>query len=165
MKAPKRVPIRSYGISAVLLKEENGNTKVLLLRRTGATLRDEWCQVAGGIEKGETAWQAALREIREETQLVPDRFYSADFCEQFYEPDRECVSLVPVFVGYVGPDARVVINKEHSEFRWMNFEEADRVLPFAGQRKMLEHVRKEFVERPPTEWLRIRTESHKEDIS
>ncbi|WP_312882971.1 NUDIX domain-containing protein [Rhizobium etli] len=37
------------------------------MRRTGSTLSGEWCQIAGGIEHGETAWQAALREAKEET--------------------------------------------------------------------------------------------------
>ena len=40
-----------------------------------------------------------LREIEEETGLIPDRFYSADILEQFYRPDQNCVILVPVFVG------------------------------------------------------------------
>ena len=40
-----------------------------------------------------------LREIEEETGLIPDRFYSADILEQLYRPDQNCVILVPVFVG------------------------------------------------------------------
>jgi dATP pyrophosphohydrolase len=31
--------------------------------------------VSGAVEAGETGWAAALREIEEETGLVPERFY------------------------------------------------------------------------------------------
>lgn len=72
----------------VILREAGDAHEVLLLRRNGS-LAGEWCQIAGAIEAGETAWQAALREVEEETGLRPSRFYSADIYEQFYEADRE----------------------------------------------------------------------------
>jgi dATP pyrophosphohydrolase len=68
------------------------------------------------------------------------------------------VSVFPVFVGFVAPDPRVTLNEEHSEARWMTFEEADAAVTFGGQRAVLQHVRREFVDRPPTEWLRIATD-------
>ena len=155
MNLPQEVPIRCFAVSAVLIRHKDGAAQVLLLRRTGVRLGGEWCQIAGRIETGETAWQAALREIREETALVPHCLYSGDYCEQFYEADRECVSLVPVFVGVVDTDQTVVLNHEHSEYRWATFHDADALLPFAGQRAMLKHVFREFVERRPPKWLLI----------
>ena len=96
----KEIPIKCFSVSAVLLKYENGMPKALLLRRNERSiLGGEWCHIAGDIEKGELAWQAALREIKEETGLLPDLFYSANFCEQYYRPDLECISVLPVFVG------------------------------------------------------------------
>ncbi len=83
-----------------------------------------WCQVAGGLEEGETAWQAALREITEETGLTPQRFYSGDICEQFYEPERDCISIFPVFVAFVDPTAWVTLNNEHSAYQWLDFDAA-----------------------------------------
>jgi dATP pyrophosphohydrolase len=157
MEYPQEVPIRCFAVSAVLIREDSGFSQVLMLRRAGGALDEEWCQVAGKINTGETAWQAALREIREETGLVPERFYTADICEQFYEAGLECISLVPVFVGFIDPMRVVVLDDEHSEYRWMTFSEAQAVVPAPGQRAMIEHVRQEFVARRPTEWLRIET--------
>ena len=68
---------------------------------------------------------------------------------------------MPVFVGFVSRDARVSLNAEHSEYRWMNFSEAEASVPFAGQRAVLTHVCREFVQRQPTEWLRIKTEAER----
>lgn len=83
-----QIPIHSFGVSVVLLRSGGSETEVLLLRRNH-TLVGEWCQIAGGIEDGEKAWETALREVKEETGLDCDRLYSADICEQFYETDRE----------------------------------------------------------------------------
>lgn len=66
-----------------------------------------WCQIARKVEGGETAWQAALRELYEETDLAPDAFCSADICEQFYEADRDAITVAPVFVAFIDSAAEV----------------------------------------------------------
>ena len=158
MESPQEVPIKCFAISAFLFRKKRDETKVLLLRRAGKRLCGEWCQVAGGIQLGEKAWQAALREIKEETGLVPDRFYSGDVCEQFYDQERECINLIPVFVGYVESNQQVRLNHEHSESRWVSFEEASTMLPSSGQRKVLADIWEVFVENQPPAWLRIEAE-------
>lgn len=150
------IPIRCFAVSVIILRKTTQGHEVLLLRRNH-TLVGEWCQIAGGIEEGETAWQTALREVWEETGLRCQRLYSGDICEQFYEADRNSISMLPVFVGFVDADASVVINEEHSEFRWVSFGDAATMVPFAGQRNVLRHVELEFVHRSPAEYLRIYT--------
>jgi dATP pyrophosphohydrolase len=148
------IPIRSFAVSVVVVRASGAESEVLLLRRT-RSLAGEWCQIAGAIEAGETAWQAALREVNEETGLRPVAFYSADICEQFYEADRNAISLLPVFVGFARPGDGVRLNAEHSEFRWVTFDDALRMVPFAGQRNVLMHIRREFIDREPSRWLSI----------
>jgi dATP pyrophosphohydrolase len=150
------IPIRCFAVSVVIIREVSNGHQVLLLRRNH-TLIGEWCQIAGGIEDGETAWQTALREVTEETGLVCQQLYSADVCEQFYEADRNAISMLPVFVGFVDAGADVTIDEEHREFRWVSFTEALTMVPFAGQRKVLRHVEAEFVQRSPSNHLRIQT--------
>ncbi|HEY9344994.1 MAG TPA: NUDIX domain-containing protein [Inquilinus sp.] len=150
----QEIPIRSFAVSVVVIRHAATGTEVLLLRRT-RSLAGEWCQIAGAIERGETAWQAALRETREETGLDLQRLYSADICEQFYETERDAISLLPVFVGIAAPGAEVRLNLEHSEFRWVPFEQAAAMVPFAGQRHVLRHVEQELVAREPSRWLLI----------
>ena len=150
------IPIRCFAVSVVLLRRIGDEAEVLLLRRNH-TLMGEWCQVVGGIEEGEKAWEAALREVWEEAGIKCSRLYSADICEQFYESDRDAISMLPVFVGLVEPNTTVTINHEHSEFRWVSFEAALDMVPFAGQRYVLRHVEVEFVEREPVRHLLIET--------
>lgn len=149
------IPIRSATVSVFILRPARGGHEALLLRRRG-TLEGQWCQVAGKLEPGERAWEAALREVREETGLAIARLYSADYCEQFYEPERDAISIIPVFVGFVEHDAAVTLNEEHSEFRWVSFDEAANMVAFPSQRAALEFVKREFVERSPPRALRIR---------
>ncbi|MGF1552601.1 MAG: NUDIX pyrophosphatase [Paracoccaceae bacterium] len=148
------IPIRCRAVSAVVLRETVRGAEVLMMRRAGR-LAGTWCQVAGGIEEGETAWQAALREIGEETGLVPGALYSADWCERFYEPDADVVSLLPVFVAYVDPASDVRLNDEHDAHNWLSLAEAAGRVTFPGQRAMLAHVEAEFVRRAPEPRLRI----------
>ncbi|ACI57882.1 NUDIX hydrolase (plasmid) [Rhizobium leguminosarum bv. trifolii WSM2304] len=148
------IPIRCSAVSVVLLRKADIGHEVLLLRRNH-TLIGEWCQIAGGIEDGEKAWEAALREVREEAGLICNWLYSADICEQFYEADRDAIAMLPVFVGFVDSHATVVINHEHSEFRWVSFTAALEMVPFAGQRHVLKHVETEFVRREPVRHLLI----------
>lgn len=110
------IPIRSLAASLVAIRKTEARHEVLLLKRT-QTLNGEWCQVAGSIEEGETAWQAALRELDEETGLQPNALYSADTCEQFYEADRNAITILPVFVAFIDIAAMVTLNHEHSEYR------------------------------------------------
>ena len=151
-----QIPIRCFAVSVVLLRRSSAGVEVLLMRRNH-TLTGEWCQIAGSIEEGEKAWEAALREVREETGLACEKLYSADICEQFYEADRDAISILPVFVGFADAGATVTLNHEHSEFRWVSFEAALTMVPFAGQRKVLRHIEAEFVQREPVRHLLIHT--------
>ena len=150
---PKEIPVRCYGVSAIVLRRRL-KVETLLLKRV-RSFNGQWCQVAGGIESGETAWQAALREIREETQLVPETLYSADLLERFYEIEKDAIWIAPVFVAFVKPDAEVSINEEHSDYRWMSFRKALSILPFPGQREILRRVQESFVRRKPLDLLQI----------
>ena len=124
------------------------------MKRVGH-LEGAWCQVVGKIETGETAWQAALRELREETELTPDEFYSADICEQFYDHGSDELVIAPVFVAKVASGTEVVLNEEHSKFSWMSFDEALEKVSFVGQHRVLAEVKDSFVTHKPSPFLKM----------
>lgn len=149
------IPIRAFIAALVAVRKTEVRHEVLLLKRT-QPLAGEWCQVAGSIEEGETAWQTALRELDEETGLKPNALYSTDTCEQFYEADRDSITIAPVFVGFIDSTAKVTLNHEHSEYRWVGFDEAVEMVTFGGQRRVLRWVEDEFVKRRPSKHLMIK---------
>lgn len=57
------------GVGAVVLRECDGHSEVLLVRRARAPLVGTWSLPGGAIELGETAAEACVREVREETGL------------------------------------------------------------------------------------------------
>ena len=152
---PRYLQIRSTGVSVVVLRGECSRTETLLLRRAGKIFTGAWCQVAGGIEEEETAWETALRELWEETELIPRELHSAGICEQFYDLRLDGIYLAPVFVAFVDPHAAISLNHEHNEYKWVILDEVDEHLATPNQREMFAHVRRHFVELKPTEWTRI----------
>ena len=152
----RKVPIRCVSIAAYVCKIERGRGKYLLLKRAGRRLCGQWQMVAGKIERGESAAQAALREVKEETGLVPERFYSADSVELFYAAGQDRIELSPVFVGFVRSSARVRLSREHSAFRWVSCAHAVRMVIFSNQRRDLARLEREFIRKRPNEFFRIR---------
>jgi len=149
------IPIRCRAVSVVVLRRDPaGAGQILMLRRTAPPV-GAWCQVAGGIEENETAWQAALREMHEETGLRPVEFCSADICEQFYSAEADCIDILPVFAAIVAPGATVTLNAEHDACRRVAPDTAARLVPFPGQAEMLVEVARRFLDPAPPALSRI----------
>jgi dihydroneopterin triphosphate diphosphatase len=151
----QEIPVKSFSIAAYVCRVVSGRGRYLVVRRSTPYLKGSWQMVSGRVEPGETGWEAALREIEEETGLVPDRFYSAEIIEQFYEPAQNCVNLVPVFVGFVDADREVRISEEHDAFEWIGVEDTGRYLLFEHQRLAIRDIERRFVQEAPNEFLRI----------
>lgn len=149
------IPVRCTMISVVVLRGEGTATRMLLAQRAGEYLHGVWSYIAGHVEVGEAGWQAALRELREETTLAPESFWATSHCEQFYAAASDTIEIVPAFVARVADDALVRLNGEHSAYRWVTLDETADLLPFGSQRELVAYVRREFVEREPIEALRV----------
>ncbi|MBT3784053.1 NUDIX domain-containing protein [bacterium] len=147
--------MRCYSVSVVPIRKEGSEALYLLLRRRGGALDGSWCLISGCIELGETAWRAAVRELKEETGLNPIELYSADTCDQFYDFGKEIVSIIPAFVALLDPSKEVVVDEEHSDHRWCTLQEAQDLVAFGGQRNLIKFVQQEFVDRQPLKTLRI----------
>lgn len=153
MSNRSEIPIKCTGIAVVLLKRVEGEHKVLLLRRNSHVLHGAWCYIGGGIEQGETAWQAALREIREETSITKVSLYSSNKFDQFYSATQDYIYVAPVFVGYVDEHQEVVLNHEHSDHKWLTFDEAVATVALPGNDEVLRFVEKHFAISRPFDWL------------
>ncbi|TCB35733.1 NUDIX domain-containing protein [Acinetobacter sp. ANC 4910] len=146
------IPIRSIVVSAVLLSEIEGELKILLMKRVKGNF---WCHIAGKVEEGETASQAILREIQEETEIQVQRLFSADYLEQFYEPSLNVIEMIPAFVGFCTENQAVLLNHEHTEYRWCSLSEAKTLAVFSNQRRLYDFVWDNFAVQSPLELLRI----------
>lgn len=146
------IPIRSIIVSAVLLAKIDGEFKILLMKRVKG---DFWCHVAGKIEANESGTEAILREIKEETGIQPQQLFSADYLEQFYEPSLNVIEMIPAFVAFCDDEQVVVLNEEHTEYRWCSLAEAKAFVVFSNQRKLYDFIWENFVEQLPEKLLKI----------
>lgn len=142
----------------VVRRSSAGGWEFLQLRRSaGDYMGGTWQIVRGRSEAGETAWQAALRELREETSLQPIEFYKLSLLETFYLIPGETTWHVPSFVAIVDPAAAVKLNEEHDAFRWTPAERIDAETMWAGERLVLAEIMREILgDGSAKAYLRIR---------
>ena len=93
------IPVRSSIVCAYIFARRPEGARFLLLKRKSLYMFGLWQQVAGSVEVGEKAVEAIMREIREETGVTPMALYSADIVESFFNVDRNCIEMIPVFRG------------------------------------------------------------------
>ncbi|MEK3718347.1 MULTISPECIES: NUDIX domain-containing protein [unclassified Paenibacillus] len=62
------------------------------------------------MEEGEQAWEAALREVREEAGITQVALYISNTFDQIYSAKENYIYVAPVFVGYVNDDQDVILN-------------------------------------------------------
>jgi dihydroneopterin triphosphate diphosphatase len=119
--------IRSDGIAVYVYRKTPGVLEFLQIRRSINTgeYQQSWQTVYGGIHKNaagkftETAAQAALRELHEETALVPIALWQVEYLESFYFMPHDYVLVMPVFAAQIDPAAPITLNEEHDDFRWV----------------------------------------------
>lgn len=57
-----------------------------------------WSYVSGSIEADETAIEAVIREVKEETTATIENLYSADYIVQFFDIKHNCLMVVPALL-------------------------------------------------------------------
>ena len=121
-------------IDAYVFNRKSKEIRFLLLKRAKTKIYEHlWQGVAGKIEAGEAAWEAAIRELKEETGFEPVRIFVADHVSKFYEAHGDWVNMVPVF-GIEVEDEEVLLSDEHCEFKWVDFNTAHQTLIWSGQK-------------------------------
>lgn len=129
--------------------------RFLLLRRS----RDNsypgiWQPVAGKIKTGEKAWEAGLRELKEETGFSPFQFYALDHVSTYYLHASDDVIHVPAFMAEV-PDTAPDLSHEHDCFKWCDLEEALRTASWGPYRQALEAIPQLLLSAPALKLAKI----------
>ena len=128
----KNLPLRS-GVGLVVLNNEN---KVFVAKRIDNP-KNFWQMPQGGVDKDENYYEAALRELKEETSIIS--------VELIQEIDKKFTYILPdhligiiwkgKFKGqtqkwfvmrFIGNESEININTKHPEFldwKWINLDD------------------------------------------
>lgn len=133
--------IVSNMIETHIFRIKKDRIEFLLLKRSESEIYPGlWQMVSGSIHDGETAYQTALREIAEETNLKPKKLWVVPNINSFYLPEKNHISVLPVFAALVKYDSKVLLSDEHTEFSWVNKEKAKKMLAWVGQRNSVDII-------------------------
>ena len=105
-----------------------------------------WEFPKGGIEEKENPFEAVQRELKEETGAVPLKIKKFNFRGKYkYKKlvlDREGIigQSFSLYAAEIKKQKIKFDEKEHTDFRWLAFEEAMKILTHQNQKKSLKIV-------------------------
>ena len=114
------IAVRVAYVDLLVLRGSTEELEVLCLRRApGGRSPGSWEAVHGHIDPGETPVATAVRELKEEAGLEPERLYNLSQIESFYRHGQNEVVLIPVLAAFVARNAKVRLSEEHDEYEWL----------------------------------------------
>lgn len=122
---------------AVVYYTDSGKIYFLLLKYPSY-----WGFAKGWVEEGESEEQAAIREVREETNLgvslIPGFRHEQKW---FFKHDGDLIHKEAVFfLAEIKKEEamNVKISDEHEDFAWLGYEDAIKIMKVKDNKKMLE---------------------------
>lgn len=99
----------------------NSFSQILIVKRSpNDSHPGVWEMPGGALEINEQPQQGALREIKEETNLNVNIFYTISTTSSFSEKQPEVQVVRISFLCSVANPASLKLNHEHTEYKWVN---------------------------------------------
>ena len=132
----KKLPLRR-GVGIVLLNKEN---KVLVAKRIDNP-KNFWQMPQGGVDEGEDFYQAALRELKEETSIISVKLIKEIENKFTYILPDHLIGIIwkGKFKGqkqkwfvmrFIGDELEINIKTKHPEFldwKWVDLEDLTKI--------------------------------------
>lgn len=144
-------------VHIIRLNSEINKYEQLILKRNGNTnpYPNLWQVVTGRIEKFETPIETAIREVFEETGLVPNKLWNLPFLASFYNYRSNEINFSPVFVFEVYENSKINLSQEHSEYKWIQLDEISNFVIFPSHIEGTNYLKKYILDNPNNEFFLI----------
>lgn len=125
----------SFGIIPLRRK---GQWEVLLIKHH----HGHWAFPKGHQEPGETGQEAAVRELKEETNVQVKRFFNALPLEEHYFFHQKGALIEKTVTYYLAEvEGAVAIQKEEiADFCWASLEEAEKIITFSEGKQLCKAI-------------------------
>jgi mutator protein MutT len=123
-----------YSSGIIIYKKENNTILYLLLRYSAG----HWDFPKGKIEAGETKEEAALRELKEETNLtaqIDDNFEES--LQYIFSYNRELTQKTVYFFTGQATSTEITLSHEHTDFTWLPYQDALAQLTYDNAKEVL----------------------------
>ncbi len=95
---------------------------------------DRWDLPKGHLDSGESKFQAAVRELNEETGLHPNHVWTDpnfEFVHQYWvtprkDPSKRVLKELTIYLGFIEIEFRI-IPSEHPDYQWMPWNPPHRI--------------------------------------
>lgn len=126
-------------VDVYVYRLEQNEIKILLLKRARDVMyAGQWRMIGGKVNDEEKAYEAARRELYEETGLTAKKFWTIPSINQFYDHKTDCVYQIPAFGVEVEENAVIELNHEHIDSRWLSGEEISHHVSWPEQRRLIQ---------------------------
>lgn len=117
---------------------DDGEVTFLLFKRAkGKIYEGQWRMIGGKVEPGETYWEAALRELLEETALTPSKMWTIPSLNLFYEHSSDSILQIPAFAAEIDRGDTIRLDREHTEYSWVEHDEVSEYLYWPEQIRLI----------------------------
>ena len=118
---------------------------LIFLRSSKKIYAHQWRMVGGKVKEGEQYREAALRELTEETSLSPILFWTIPSINSFYEASCDQIHHIPAFAAELPLEANPMLDREHSEFRWIPSSKVENYIHWPEQKRLIKLAHKLIV--------------------
>ena len=128
---PRLIDVYAY-------RKQHKKVELLILKRAPDVIyAGQWRMIGGKVEEGEKAFEAALRECREETKAEPRTFWTLPSVNQFYDSNSDRVLQIPAFAAELSLTSSVTLNHEHVDFKWIRKEDISEYIHWPEQQRLM----------------------------